>query len=331
VAVVLQRDIVAPSPASAKPPQEWRRRADNGPWTRTLIAFGVLSPIAVLVIAIAQLWRRAVYPVDVALLAGMYGLTAMGVTIGYHRYLTHRGFRAPAWLRALLLALGAMSMEGTPLTWASTHLEHHARADKEGDPHSPLQGFVHAHLGWIIDGFDANVEKYGSWLKLDPIVMFFTKTTWLWVLVSLAIPYAIDGWRGLVWGGFVRICLVHHVTWSVNSVCHVFGRRPFRTGDRSTNNWLVGLLAGGEGWHNNHHAFQRSAFHGLFWWQFDLAGLVIRGLELLHVIVDVQRVDPALLRARLREAASRDAAPTPSSTISARRAAPPAPATPPGR
>ncbi|MCL4545113.1 MAG: acyl-CoA desaturase, partial [Chloroflexi bacterium] len=119
---------------------------------------------------------------------------------------------------------------------------------------------------------------------------------------SLAIPFAVDGWRGLIWGGFVRMLLVHHVTWSVNSVCHVFGKRPFKTGDRSTNHWLVGLLAGGEGWHNNHHAFQRSAFHGLFWWQFDFSGLVIRFLELLHVITDVQRVDPTLIAKRLREA-----------------------------
>lgn len=318
MSVAIKQAVVAPELRKAKPPLEWERRADNDPWTRMLIIAGVLSPIAVLVLAIAQLWQRAVYPVDVALLVGMYALTAMGVTIGYHRYLTHRGFRAPAWLKALLLACGAMSMEGPPLTWAATHLEHHARSDKEGDPHSPLQGFVHAHLGWIIDGFDANVEKYGTWLKRDPIVMFFSATTWLWVLVSLAIPYAIDGWRGLLWGGLVRICLVHHVTWSVNSVCHVFGRRPFRTGDQSTNNWLVGLLAGGEGWHNNHHAFQRSAFHGLFWWQFDLAGLAIRALELLHVIADVQRVDPALVRQRLREAAAREVASAPSSAVAAR-------------
>ena len=302
MAVAFRAEPEAPGRARAKPPAEWARRADNGPLARVLFSVGVLGPIVAVVVAIAQLWRRAIEPVDLALLLGMYLLVAMGVTIGYHRYLTHRGFRAPGWLKVTLLALGSMSMEGPALTWASTHLEHHARADKEGDPHSPLQGFLHAHLGWIIDGFDANPDKYGPWLKQDRIVMAMTRSFWFWVLLSLAIPYAVDGWRGLLWGGLVRIFLVHHVTWSVNSVCHVFGRRPFKTGDRSTNHWLVGLLAGGEGWHNNHHAFQRSAYHGLFWWQFDLSGIIIRLLEVTHVIAEVQKVDPELIRRRMREA-----------------------------
>lgn len=284
----------------AKAPAEWARRMDNSLVARALITLGVVGPLVAVIVAILQLWRRAVNGVDLALLGVMYFLVAMGVTIGYHRYLTHRGFRAPAWLKVLLLMLGSMSVEGPALTWASTHLEHHARSDREGDPHSPLEGFWHAHVGWIVDGFEANPTKYGAWLLKDPIVMFFNRTFWLWVIISLAIPFALDGWRGLLWGGLVRIFLVHHVTWSVNSVCHVFGRRPFKTGDRSTNHWLVGLLAGGEGWHNNHHAFQRSAYHGLFWWQFDLSGIIVRLLELTHVVTDVQKVDRALLRRRLK-------------------------------
>lgn len=284
----------------AKAPAEWARRVDNSLVARALITLGVVGPLVAVIVAILQLWRRAVNGVDLALLGVMYFLVAMGVTIGYHRYLTHRGFRAPAWLKVLLLMLGSMSVEGPALTWASTHLEHHARSDREGDPHSPLEGFWHAHVGWIVDGFEANPTKYGAWLLKDPIVMFFNRTFWLWVIISLAIPFALDGWRGLLWGGLVRIFLVHHVTWSVNSVCHVFGRRPFKTGDRSTNHWLVGLLAGGEGWHNNHHAFQRSAYHGLFWWQFDLSGIIVRLLELTHVVTDVQKVDRALLRRRLK-------------------------------
>lgn len=228
----------------------------------------------------------------------MYTATAIGVTIGFHRYLTHRGFRAPNWLKFLLLVLGSMALQGPALTWAGTHLEHHARADQEGDPHSPLQGFIHAHFGWIINGFNHNPEKYRPWLKDDPITVFVSRTFWLWVAISLIIPFALGGWSGLLWGGLVRIVLVHHVTWSVNSVCHIFGSRPFTTGDRSTNHWLVGLLAGGEGWHNNHHAFQRSAFHGLSWWQFDLAGMTIRLFERMGLITHVQRVDRALLAKR---------------------------------
>ena len=306
MAVVARGDAVARSPARVGLPEEWRRRAENSPLARAITGVVVLGPLAALVVAPAQLWRRAVYPVDIAVLAGMYVGVAMGVTIGYHRYLTHRGFRAPGWLKALLLVLGSMAVEGPALTWASTHLEHHARADREGDPHSPLQGFLHAHLGWLLDGFRANPAKYGAWLQDDPVVRFVTRTWGAWVLLSLVIPFGVDGWRGLLWGGLVRMVLVHHVTWSVNSVCHVFGKRPFKTGDRSTNHWLVGLLAGGEGWHNNHHAFQRSAYHGLFWWQFDLSGLLIRLLELTHVITEVQRVDAELLRRRLREAAAAD-------------------------
>lgn len=275
------------------------RRADNGPIARALYSLAVAGPLVATVYAIVQLWERSIVGVDLALLVVMYFFVAMGVTVGFHRYLTHRGFRAPRWLKFSLLVLGSMSLEGPALTWASTHLEHHARSDREGDPHSPVEGFIHAHLGWIIDGFTANTDKYGAWLRDDPIVMFVTKTFWLWVGVSLLIPFAIDGWRGLLWGGLVRIFLVHHVTWSVNSVCHVFGKRPFKTGDLSTNNWIVGLLAGGEGWHNNHHAFQRSAYHGLYWWQFDLSGILIRVMEMLKVISDVQRVDPRLLRKRI--------------------------------
>lgn len=278
------------------------RRADNGRLARWITGLIVVGPIAALAFAIVQLWQRAVSPLDLALLGGMYVVTAVGITVGFHRHLTHRAFRAPTWLRFLLLVFGSMAVQGTALTWASTHLEHHAKTDQPGDPHSPRQGFLHAHLGWMIDGFDANTDKYGLLLRQDPVVVFVSKTAWVWVLLSLAIPFAIGGWQGLLWGGVVRICLVHHVTWSVNSVCHVFGDRPFRTGDRSTNHWLVGLLAGGEGWHNNHHAFQRSAFHGLFWWQFDASGLIIRLFERARLISHVQRVPPALLAKRLHEA-----------------------------
>jgi stearoyl-CoA desaturase (Delta-9 desaturase) len=296
-------DMARPEPIAQE-----LRRSTNSRLARFFVIVGVVGPLIAVGVAIAQLWQHAVYGKDLALLAGMYFFIAMGVTIGFHRYLTHRGFRAPGWLKVVLLILGAMSFEGTPLTWASTHLEHHAKSDREGDPHSPVEGFVHAHLGWIFDGFTADPAKYGPWLLKDPHVMFVTRTTWLWDILSLAIPFAVDGWRGLIWGGLVRMFLVHHVTWSVNSVCHVFGKRPFKTGDRSTNNWLVGLLGGGEGWHNNHHAFQRSAYHGLFWWQFDLSGLIIRTLEALHVISDVQKVDPAVIRRRLQDSRTAGAA-----------------------
>ena len=276
-------------------------RTVNGPLGRMIMLLMVLGPFAATLYAVLQLWQRAVVGVDLALLGIMYLLISLGVTVGYHRYLTHRSFKAPPWLKVCLLILGSMAVEGPALRWASTHLEHHAHADREGDPHSPLAGFWHAHAGWIVDGFRPDQTKYGQALAADRIVVVISRTFFLWVALSLLIPAAVDGWRGLLWGGIVRIFLVHHVTWSVNSVCHVFGRRPFKTGDRSTNNWLVGLLAGGEGYHNNHHAFQRSAFHGFYWWQFDLSGLLIRLFEIMGVATEVQRVSPELIGKRLRE------------------------------
>ena len=282
-------------------------RADNGPIARAILLFFVFAPPLAVGYAMWQLWNRDVYLVDLATLLVMYFFVQMGVTVGYHRYLTHRGFVAPQWLKFLLLVCGSMSVEGPALTWASTHLEHHAKSDREGDPHSPLDGFWHAHFGWLIDGFKNDPVKYGHWLLKDPIVVFVSRTFWLWVVLSLAIPFAIDGWRGLLWGGIVRIFLVHHVTWSVNSVCHTFGSRPFRTGDMSTNNWIVALLSGGEGWHNNHHAFQRSAFHGLHWWQPDFSGWLIRTLEVLGVVKDVQRVTPEQMRKRLTQSGMTEA------------------------
>lgn len=295
----MQTPIAVQRAAPAEAPTRRATRADNGPIERAILLAVVLLPLAAVAIAIVQLWERQVYPIDVAMLVVMYVLIQMGVTVGFHRYLTHRSFVAPGWLKFVLLVLGSMGIEGPALRWASTHLEHHALSDKEGDPHSPLDGFVHAHIGWIIDGFNPDPGRYGHWLQRDPIVVFVSRTFWLWVVLSLAIPFAIDGWRGLIWAGLVRVFLVHHVTWSVNSICHTFGSRPFQTGDRSTNNLLVALLAGGEGWHNNHHAFQRSAFHGLHWWQLDLSGMLIRLLEMLRIVKDVQRVTPEQMQRRL--------------------------------
>jgi len=202
-------------------------------------------------------------------------------------------------MRAVLLALGCMPLQGNPIEWAATHLKHHAVSDREGDPHSPMEGFWHAHFGWLfgVGVGTADTNVYCRHLLKDPVVMFISRTFFLWVILSLAIPFALGGWTGLLWGGLVRIFLTHHVTWSVNSVCHTFGKREFETNDQSHNEWIVGLLGFGEGWHNNHHAFPRSAFHGLHWWQFDLSGYLIWTLERLGLAHDVYRI-PAALRAR---------------------------------
>jgi stearoyl-CoA desaturase (delta-9 desaturase) len=262
---------------------------------RAAVLVVVVAPFVATAVAIVQLWQWAVTWRDLALLIGMYLPISLGVTAGFHRMLTHRSFRAHPVVRAVILILGSMAVEGTAITWAANHLKHHALADKEGDPHSPVDGLFHAHLGWLFTTDDADPRVYCRHLPKDPVVVFVDRTFLLWVALSLLIPFAIGGWSGLLWGGLVRMFYVHHITWSVNSVCHTFGRRTFETTDRSRNQWTIGLLALGEGWHNNHHAFPRSAIHGLDRWQFDASAWLIAGLERLGFARDVQRIAPEVI------------------------------------
>jgi len=257
----------------------------------------VVLPFLATLFAIALLWQRAVNWTDIELLIAFNVIAGLGVTIGYHRMLTHRSFQPHPVVKFIFLAFGSMAVEGPALEWAATHIKHHAHSDREGDPHSPVEGFWHAHMGWMFKTRDADPNVYCRNLVRDPMVVFMSSTFFLWVILSLAIPFAIGGWTGLLWGGLVRIFFTHHITWSVNSVCHTFGKREFETRDRSRNEWVVGLLGFGEGWHNNHHAFPRSAFHGLHRWQFDLSGYVIWTLERVGLVRDVYRVSPAM-RAR---------------------------------
>jgi len=255
-----------------------------------LVVVAVVAPFLATAYGIVQLWERAVTWLDLALLFGLYLPISLGVTAGFHRMLTHRSFRAHAAVRAIMLVLGSMAVEGPAIRWAANHLKHHALADKDGDPHSPVDGLVHSHLGWLFNYDRADPNVYCRALLRDPVVVFVDRTFQLWVVLSLLIPFAIGGWTGLLWGGLVRMFFVHHITWSVNSVCHTFGRRAFATADRSRNQWLVGLLGMGEGWHNNHHAFPRSAVHGFDRWQLDVSAWVIAGFERLGLATDVQRV-----------------------------------------
>ncbi len=270
----------------------------TSPLYKALVLAVVIGPLLATGYAVSLLWQRAVHPGDLALFLSLYAITAMGVTIGFHRMLTHRSFRPHPVIKFLLLVLGSMSLEGPALQWAATHTKHHAQADREGDPHSPVEGFFHAHIGWMFKEREADPTIYARHLLTDPMVLFVSRTFFVWVGLSLLLPFLLGGWSGLLWGGLVRIFLTHHVTWSVNSVCHTFGKRAFETKDRSRNEWLVGLLAFGEGWHNNHHAFPRSAFHGLHWWQVDLSSYVIWMLERLDLVKEVYRVTPAMLAHR---------------------------------
>ena len=258
---------------------------------RAMILITVLAPLFATVFALVTVWTHPwVSGKDLALLGVFFMLTALGVTVGYHRMHTHGSFKTNPIIRGILLIFGMWAVQGAPTFWAAIHLKHHVHSDKDEDPHSPLKGLFHAHVGWLLTPQRAELGVYAKSQMEDPVARFLGKTAFWWTILTLLLPLAIGGWTGLLWGGFVRVFLMHHVTWSVNSVCHAFGSRGYKTRDRSTNNWLVGIVALGEGWHNNHHAFPRSAFHGLSWRQPDVSGYVIRLMSWLGLATNVYSV-----------------------------------------
>jgi stearoyl-CoA desaturase (delta-9 desaturase) len=268
---------------------------------RLVLALVVIVPFAALLLAIHQLWDHGVGWTEVLLLAGMYLPISLGVTAGFHRMLTHKSFAAHPVVKLALLVLGSMAIEGNCIGWAADHLLHHQLSDKKGDPHSPTEGLWHAHLGWLFAGKQADPAFYCSALLKDPIVSFVDRTYLVWVVLGLVIPFLIGGWQGLIWGALVRVFFVHHVTWSINSVCHTWGTRPYATDDRSHNNWFVGMLAMGEGYHNSHHRWPRAAIHGMDRWQLDASAWLIQLLEKVHLASDVCRI-PLATRVRGRGA-----------------------------
>lgn len=254
------------------------------------------------------LWATSgVSTFDLTLCIVLAVITEYGVTFGYHRLVVHKAFEPNPILKAIVLGLGSMAFQGPVVHWASVHTKHHAHSDQEGDPHSPtVSGFLYAHFEWLIEmnskELGSIIDKWGGRYLKDPMIAWFSKTFLYWSAFSLILPaalgYAVGGWAGagsaFLWGGLVRIFLTSHVTWSVNSVCHYFGARMFTTTDKSRNNPIIGLLALGEGWHNNHHAFPASAFHGMRWWQIDLTGLSIRLYEALGLVKKVVRIPESL-------------------------------------
>lgn len=259
----------------------------------------VLAPFGGSIYALIRLINGQVTPLDFILLGGFYVATALGITVGFHRMLTHNSFEAHPIVKIILLIFGTWAIQGAALSWTAIHQKHHVKSDEIDDPHSPRRNFFHAHMGWLFGFERADSNVYAKSQQRDPIVRFISKTSFWWIALSFIIPFLIGGWSGFVWGVGVRLFLVHHVTWSVNSVCHVLGRRPYATGDLSTNNWIIGLLAMGEGWHNNHHAFPRSAFHGLRLWQIDTSGYVIHILGWLRLAKKIYRVPKNLVSSRL--------------------------------
>jgi stearoyl-CoA desaturase (delta-9 desaturase) len=280
---------------------------------KTVNLAAVVIPFFAAIAALALLWNRFVGPADLAIMAAMYLLTALGVTVGFHRLLTHRAFATSKPLQYAFAVLGSMAVQGPVIDWVADHRKHHAHTDVEGDPHSPhvghgggvrgvLSGLWHAHVGWLlVDQGRAARQRYAPDLCEDAGMRRISRWFPALVVAGLAIPalagYAVTGSvvgaaTALLWGGLVRVFFVHHVTWSINSVCHFTGSRRFDVDDHSTNVFWLALPTMGESWHHNHHAFPRSARHGLRWWELDISGLVIGTLERLGLAWNVVRITP---------------------------------------
>jgi stearoyl-CoA desaturase (delta-9 desaturase) len=267
---------------------------------RLVTVIVIVAPLLGLVAAPFFVWGWGFSWVDLGLLLGMYLVTALGITVGFHRLFTHRSFETYVWVKVIFAILGMMAVQGSLLRWVAIHRRHHQHSDTPDDPHSPhhhgsgvfgvLRGFWHAHIGWFFDPDPPELDNYVKDLKKSQSLQI-TDTLWsVWIALGLIIPAALGGllklswlgvWTGLIWGGLVRILLVHHVTWSVNSACHLWGLRPYETTDQSRDNVVFGILALGEGWHRGHHAYPTSARHGLRWWKIDVSYYVIRLMGLV--------------------------------------------------
>ena len=269
----------------------------------------VFGPPALLVLTSRRGWLMATRA-NRRIFAVSYLLSGLGITAGYHRLFTHRSFETHPAIRGVFAVLGSTAIQGSVPDWVADHRKHHAYADEPGDPHSPhaghpggaLRGFIHAHFGWLFADEKAARGRYVPDLLEDPVVMAVHRRFAQIVLVSYFLaPFLAGlaatrklrgGLGGFLWGGALRVFFVHHATWSVNSVCHLWGSRPFQTRDESRNNPLVALVGLGEGNHHNHHAFPRSAKHGLERWQFDPTWWLIAAMERTGLAWEVQRVEP---------------------------------------
>jgi stearoyl-CoA desaturase (delta-9 desaturase) len=283
----------------------------------------VTIPFVAFIAAVILLWDRGVGWHDLALFAVFYFLTGFGVTVGFHRMLTHRSFQTSKPVEYAFAVLGSMSVQGPVINWVADHRKHHAHTDEEGDPHSPhvgagkgirgaLRGLLHAHVGWLVtDQGRAERRKYAPDLMEDKGMRWINRHFVGIVVAGLVAPaligFALSGTvagalTALLWGGLVRIFVLHHITWSINSVCHFFGTRRFALDDHSTNVFWLALPSFGEAWHHNHHAFPRSAVHGLRRFEPDPSAWLISAMERLGLVWNVVRISPERQAQRLAAA-----------------------------
>ncbi|HTW19127.1 MAG TPA: acyl-CoA desaturase [Mycobacteriales bacterium] len=311
----------AAAPAAARPlPATVRTRTARGARAEQAILLVVIVvPLLALVAAIPVAWGWGIGWHDILLAFVMYAISGHGITVGFHRYFTHGAFKAKKALRIALAVAGSLAIEGPVIRWVADHRRHHAFSDRQGDPHSPwrygetfralLKGLWHAHIGWMFDVEQTNHQRFAPDLLADRAIVRVSQAfPWL-SAVSLLLPvlvgYAWSGWHwqgavtALFWASLVRVALLHHVTWSVNSICHTFGAKPFMTRDRSVNVWWLAIPAMGESWHNLHHAEPTAARHGVLRGQLDSSARIIWTLEKLHLAYDVRWPTPERLAAKL--------------------------------
>jgi stearoyl-CoA desaturase (delta-9 desaturase) len=295
--------------------------ADHKSWTQQiLLTIFLVVPFVALVGAVPLAWGWGLSWRDVVIAGVLYGVSGLGVTVGFHRYLTHRSFTALRPVRIALAVAGSLALQSSATPWVADHRRHHRFSDKEGDPHSPwrygtgfralTKGFFYSHVGWLYDWEKTDEAKYAPELVADPDINYISRTFPMWVAVSLLLAPLVGGlwgwsWQAAVtafiWGSLVRIALLHHVTFAINSVCHITGRRPFRTRDRSQNVWWLALLSFGESWHNFHHAEPTSARHGVRMLEIDTSAMLIKAMEKLRWVSDVRWPDRATISRRRLE------------------------------
>jgi stearoyl-CoA desaturase (delta-9 desaturase) len=317
-------DLLTPAQTWAQEQLPTDPPADRMPRLQQGVMFlSVVGPFVGLLTAIVLLWQRdsivGIGWPEIVVMLIMYGLTGFGVTIGFHRLLTHRAFDTPRPVRLIFAILGSAAAQGMAINWCATHRRHHQSSDRDGDPHSPhlhgdgilaqLKGMFHAHVGWCFDADQPNLARSVPDLLEDRALLKIDRLYFLWVALGIFLPAIALGlyaqsWHGfvsgMIWGGFARIFLMQHVTWSINSVCHVWGTRPFASADHSRNNFPIAILALGEGWHNNHHAFPTSARQGLKWWQFDSSYLIIKTMSYLGLAWALRVPSDAAIKAKLK-------------------------------
>jgi stearoyl-CoA desaturase (delta-9 desaturase) len=297
-------------PSGPKPVIDGRRQG----WSQFAVYTFVAVPMAALVAAVPFAWGWGLDWLDIVLAVAFFYISGLGVTIGYHRYFTHSSFKAKRWLRVVLAVAGSMAVQGPPIIWVADHRRHHAFSDRDGDPHSPwlfgtspaaiAKGFWHAHMGWLFDRDLTNKQRFAPDLLADKDIVRVNGLFWLSTIGSLGLPALLGGliswsWWGALtaffWASLVRVAVLHHVTWSTNSICHMIGERPFAARDRSANFWPLAILSFGESWHNLHHADPTCARHGVQRGQIDTSARLIWMFEKFGWVDDVRWPTPQRL------------------------------------